>query len=130
MAKKRPMKLDDLFKLKAVGAVSISPDGTKVAFELKRFDLEQNKNFVNIMLVDVEGGKTRTLTRGNRVDLRPRWSPDGKRLAFTSDRDKGRTLWVLDMTGGQPRRITEPDGEWAEFAVVPHGRQVRCRGQA
>ena len=130
MAKKRPMKLDDLFKLKAVGAVAISPDGTKVAFELKRFDLQENKNFVNIMLVDVGGPKPRPLTCGNHVDLRPRWSPDGQRLAFTSDRDKGRTLWLLDMTGGEPRRISEPDGFVTDFAFSPNGRKIVYTRQA
>ena len=130
MAKKRPMKLVDLFKLKAVGAVAISPDGTKVAFELKRFDLQENKNFVNIMLVDVGGQKPRPLTCGNHVDLRPRWSPDGKRLAFTSDRDKGRTLWLLDMTGGEPRRISEPDGFVTDFAFSPNGRKIVYTRQA
>ncbi|MCG3128734.1 MAG: Dipeptidyl-peptidase 5 [Phycisphaerae bacterium] len=124
MPTQRPMKLDDLFALKAVGKVAIAPDGRRIAFELKRFDFEKNKNFVNIMLVDADGTRLRSLTRGERVDLLPKWSPDGTRLAFTSDRDKGRTLWVLPMEGGDPQRLTEPDGFVSDFAWSPDGSRI------
>lgn len=124
MAKKRPMKLEDLFKFKAVGTVAISPDGTRVAFELKRLDYEKNKNFVNIMLADVAGGRVRKLTRGDHVDTCPRWSRNGRKLGFLSDRDKGQTLWVLDMAGGEPTRVTEPDGIVSDFDFSPDGRRV------
>ena len=48
MPRKRLIQLEDLFRLKALGRVAISPDGTRVAYELKRFDLKDNKNFQQI----------------------------------------------------------------------------------
>ncbi len=124
MAKKRPMKIDDLFKLRAVGKVAISPDGGRIAFELKRFSLDENKNFCQIMLVDVASGEMRALTQGDHTDAMPRWSPDGSRLAFVSSRDKGATLWTLPMDGGQPTRLTKPDGSVKDFDWSPDGRYI------
>ncbi len=124
MARKRRIKPDDLFKLRAVGRVAISPDGRLLAFELKRFDLRENKNFVQIMLADVETGDVRALTEGKHCDSRPRWSPDGRLLAFLSDRDKGTSLWILPMAGGEPRRITDRDGHVREFAFSPDGHRL------
>ncbi|MCA9243113.1 MAG: S9 family peptidase [Phycisphaerales bacterium] len=124
MAKQRPMKIEDLFKLRGVGKVAMSPCGDHVAFELKRFDLKENKNFCQIMLADVESGETRPLTQGEHTDSNPRWSPDGSRLAFVSSRDKGGTLWCLPMDGGQPTRLTDPDGWVSDFSWSPDGRFI------
>jgi len=125
MAGKRPLSIDDLFRLRAVGHVAISPDGRKVVFELKRFDLKQNKNFVQLMLADSETGDVRALTAEARhSDTLPRFSPDGSQLAFLSDREKPNCLWVLPMTGGEPRRITDRDGVVKDFDWSPDGRRL------
>lgn len=124
MAKKRPLKLDDLFEMRAAGRVALAPNGRHVAFELKRFDLADNKNYQQLMLVDTETGEQRALTDGKRSDSAPKWSPDGRNLAFLSDRDKGTTLWVMPMTGGEPRRLTAPDGFVKDFDWSPDGRRI------
>ena len=126
MPRKRPMRLEDLFRLKVVGRVAISPDGRQVAFELKRLDAKDNKNYTQIMLADVARGSVRALTHGKHADTRPGWSPDGTRLAFLSNRDKTTCLWVLPMTGGEPRRVTDRDGHVHDFAWSPDGRRFAC----
>ncbi len=130
MPRKRPMQLDDLFRLRALGRVAMSPDGRQVAFEVKRFDSSENQNFTQLMLVDADGTQIRPLTDGKHNDHHPRWSPDGTRLGFLSDRDKGTTLWVLSMAGGEPERITEPDGSVKDFAWSPDGRRLALTWQA
>lgn len=122
MPKKTPIELDDLFRLKVVGRPAMSPKGDRIAFEMKRFDLKENKNFTQLMIVDVESGELRELTSGKHSDTQPRWSPDGKRLAFISNRDKGSCLFGMTMDGGEARRITDPDGFVHDFAWSPNGR--------
>lgn len=125
------MRLEDLHELKAVGRVALSPDGRQVVFELKRADLDENQNYTQLMIVDVAGGEPRALTAaGKHNDLLPKWSPDGTRIGFVSTRDKGATLWVLPMDGGEPRRLTDNDGFVADFAFSPDGRRIAYIWQA
>jgi dipeptidyl aminopeptidase/acylaminoacyl peptidase len=124
MPRKRPIQLDDLFRLRAVQRVAISPDLRQVAFELKRFDLSENRNFMQIMLVAVDGGTPRSLTSGKQVDSLPKWAPDGASLAFLSDRDKVTRLYILPMTGGEPRAVTDREGNVRDFAWSPDGRRL------
>ncbi len=124
MAKKRSIQLDDLFKLQVVGGVAISPDGSQVVFELKRADPEDNKNYVNLMLVDVATGAQRKLTDGKHCDTLPAWAPDGKKLAFISNREKAGAIYVLPMEGGEPQRITDREGNVGEFRWSPNGRKL------
>ncbi|MGE0479304.1 MAG: prolyl oligopeptidase family serine peptidase [Phycisphaerae bacterium] len=120
----RPVALDDLFRLNVVGRVAISPDGGCVVFEQKRYDLAANKNTCQLMAVDVDTGRVRELTGGGQKDTRPRWSRDGTHLAFISDREKAACLYVLPMDGGEPKRVTDRDGNVQEFDWSPDGRRL------
>ncbi len=124
MPKPRPLKLEDLFALKAVGRVALAPDRARIAYELKRFDAAANKNFQQIMLLDVHSGQTRPLTQGKHIDSLPRWSADGEYLAFISDREKVAALYVMPMSGGEPRRLTDRDGNVSDFDWSPDSRRL------
>ncbi len=125
-----PVEVDDLHRLKIVGRIAIAPTGAQIAFELKRSDAKENKNFVDLMLVDVATGESRALTSGDHNDLNPQWSPDGSQLAFISNREKAACLYVMPMTGGEPQRLTDRDGDVHDFAWSPDGKRLVLTYQA
>src|SRR5207249_2825063 len=65
-----------------------------------------NRGIARIGLADVSSGQVRQLTAGPGSDRQPRWSPDGRTLAFVSTRESGAQLWVLPIAGGEARRVT------------------------
>jgi dipeptidyl aminopeptidase/acylaminoacyl peptidase len=98
------MSPDDLYRLTLVGDARISPDGSRVAYVVRRLDREANDYVGNIYLW--ESGESRQLTAGGK-DSAPRWSPDGEHLAFLSGREEKAQIYLLPMAGGEPIRLTE-----------------------
>ena len=110
-AQKRAITIDDYLALKSVGDAQLSPDGKWVAYTVTEYSLKENRGTTRIWLVAAAGGEARPLTSGPGSDRQPRWSPDGRTLAFVSTRESGAQLWVLPIDGGEARRVTSlPDG--------------------
>ncbi|MBB30347.1 MAG: hypothetical protein CME25_15760 [Gemmatimonadetes bacterium] len=99
----RSVTPDDLFRITGVARPQISPDGTRVLFQVSRPDRESNKVGTNIYLLELDGGAPRQLTHSDKRDNSPQWSPDGTRLSFTSNRSGKSQIWILDLAGGDPR---------------------------
>jgi dipeptidyl aminopeptidase/acylaminoacyl peptidase len=126
------MRIDDLFSLKRIADPQISPDGKVVAYTLTTVDLPANRTQTNIWLAASGDASAWPLTNTTKHDRHPRWSPDGQRLLFESDRSGENQLWVIDVHGGEARQLTtitsearngiwSPDGRWIAFvsAVYP-----------
>src|SRR5882724_13474733 len=105
-AQKRAITIDDYLGLKSVGTPQLSPDGKWVAYTVTEHSLKDNRGITRIWLADVATGSGRQLTAGPGSDRQPRWSPDGRALAFVSTRESGAQLWVLPIAGGEARRVT------------------------
>src|SRR5216117_313869 len=105
-AQKRAITIDDYLALKSVGNPQLSPDGKWVAYTVTEQSLKDNRGITRIWLADVASGAVRQLTAGPGSDRPPRWSPDGRTLAFVSTRENGAQLWVLPIAGGEARRVT------------------------
>src|SRR3989454_780331 len=105
-AQKRAITVDDYLALKSVGNPQLSPDGKWVAYTVTEQSLKDNRGITRIWLADVASGSARQLTAGPGSDRQPRWSPDGRTLAFVSTRENGAQLWVLPIAGGEARRLT------------------------
>lgn len=105
----RPMVPEDLFRIRFVGDPQLHPDGRRVAFVVTTLSEARDEYLSTIWLVDVSGGEPRPFTRGPRRDTAPRWSPDGRWLAFVSERErKGKgQLHVMPADGGEPARLTD-----------------------
>ena len=118
---KRPITFEDLTKIQRISDPQVSPDGKWVAYVQGTVDLEANKTIRHLWLVPTEGGEPRQLTRGEGSDTHPRWSPDGKSIAFISTRGGTSQIWIVPIDGGEARQVTslstEADGvTWAAKA--------------
>lgn len=99
---------EDVFELTGVSDPRLSPDGATVAYVVTHIDGEANEYRGAIWLAPADGsGAPQPFTAGAKSDGDPRWSPDGTRLAFTSNRDgKVSQLYVMPVQGGEPRKLT------------------------
>src|SRR4051812_16616312 len=104
---RRPITAEDLAAIAVVDRPRLAPDGETVAFAVTTPDLEGRAYRSAIWTVPFGGGTPRQLTSGTARDRAASWSPDGRWLAFLSDRDgdKGQ-LHVLPISGGEARRLT------------------------
>jgi dipeptidyl aminopeptidase/acylaminoacyl peptidase len=120
------MRPGDLYELRWADDPRLSPDGRTAAFVVWSTDRETNDYTASIWLVAVDGAaQPRRLTRGKKQDVAPRWSPDGSRLAFASNRDsKAKQLYVLPVDGGEPLQLTELDEDVTEVVWSPGGTRI------
>jgi dipeptidyl aminopeptidase/acylaminoacyl peptidase len=110
---RRPMTPEDITRIVWVSDPQISPDGARVAFMATTLSEERDEYLSNVWIVDATGGEPRRFTAGPKRDREPRWSPDGRCLAFVSEREgkKKAQLYVMPADGGEARRLTdEPNG--------------------
>src|SRR5262249_55740684 len=103
---KHPPTAEDLFALKDVSDARISPDGNSIVYTVTSIDRANNRYLSNLWLVPAKGGQTVQLTTGNG-DSSPRWSPDGKKIAFSTTRDGKPSLAVVDV-GTRETRVLAP----------------------
>ena len=110
-AQKRAITFDDYIALKAVSDPQLSPDGKWVAYTVSTPSLQDNRNVARVWVAEVATGRTRQVTNGPGSDRQPRWSPDGKTLAFIATREGGAQVWLLPIAGGDARKVSSlPDG--------------------
>ncbi len=99
-------------------SVDVSPDGREVVFDL----------LGDIYTVSIDGGEAHALTHGVAWDMQPRYSPDSKLIAFTSDRGGGDNIWVMNRDGSSPRAVTHEDFRLTNSPVwTPDGRALAAR---
>jgi len=123
----RPVEPEDLLRIQVISDPQVSPDGRLVAFVVVTLDSEHDRTTSRLCLwvVPVVGGPARPLTRDGARDSSPRWSPDGRCLAFLSDRGGGKSqLWCLPLHGGEAWQVTHLDEEVESPSWSPDGRAL------
>lgn len=118
----------DLFELEYASDPQISPDGRWIVYVRRASDVMTDQRYSNLWIVSFDGKEHRPLTTGIFRDTSPRWSPDGTRIAYISDREGSPQIYVRWMDTGQTARITNvpfppegiawsPDGRYLSFAM-------------
>jgi dipeptidyl aminopeptidase/acylaminoacyl peptidase len=145
---KHPFTFEDMMALKRVGAPVPSPDGKWVVFDCVDVDLAANTKISHLWIVPAAGGESQRLNPTPNHEERPRFSPDGKRLIWTSKATDPTQIWMCDFNPeagqlvGKPHQVTSistgadggiwsPDGKNIVFvsAVYPDCKDDACNKQ-
>ncbi len=125
---KRPLRLDDLYRLEEVSDPQCSPDGKWIAYSVATIDREADKRLSHIWMASWDGAENLQLTFDAESETSPRWSPDGKYLSFVSSRPgktKGSQIWLLDRRGGEARQLTHiKDHTISQYAWAPDSKTL------
>ncbi len=108
--KKRAINLDDLARLKRVGAPVVSPDGDWVLYTVGQVDIKEDKTVSQLWLVKWDGSVHLQLTYAKEGASNPKFSPDGRYISFVSSRPgptKGDQVWMMDRRGGEAEQLTK-----------------------
>ncbi|HYP02558.1 MAG TPA: hypothetical protein VER76_20370, partial [Pyrinomonadaceae bacterium] len=117
---KRPLTIDDLLKVRRVGDPQLSPDGRWIAYQISDPDKAANRSRTQIYLVATAGGDPVQLTTGDTSATSPRWSPDGKRIAFV----RGGQIHTMDARGGDIKQVTTISTGASDPVWSPDGRML------
>src|SRR5262247_518977 len=119
---KRPMTFDDLMAIKRIGDAQISPDGSRVAYVVSDVDKNLNRGKRSVWAVPTSGGSPQQLITSDKNDFSPRWSADGKWIAFLSTRDGAPQIYVVGADGSNSRKVTSAPEGVSEFIWSPDGK--------
>lgn len=125
----RPLTLDDQHRFKDTGDPQCSPDGKWIAYTLTTTDATADKRDTDIWMVSIDGKENLRLTSSTESESSPRWSPDGRYLAFLSSRpgpakNRGAQIWLIDRRGGEAQQITDSKSRISGFEWSPDSKRM------
>lgn len=119
------LTVDDYFRIKDVEDPQISPEGKWVAYTVETHKLKEDANEDRVWMVPSAGGDAVPMTAEGVSSSHPRWSPDGKYLAFLSERGEGKQqVWILNRNGGEAQQLTSTIQDVEDFAWSPAGDKI------
>ncbi len=115
---------DQSLNSKTISGAQISPDGRYVAYAQQETNWDENDYVQQIWIAVVSTGERYKLTGGKKSSSGPQWSPDSKRLAFTSDRDGKRQIYLISPAGGEATQLTNEEGGVGGLGWSPDGASI------
>src|SRR6266403_2436100 len=109
--------------LRTISDLQFSPDGTRLAFVVTE-PSKGERRARHIWLYDKQSGSIRQFTYSAKTEISPRWSPDGKQLAFLSNRDDDQQIYVMRADGGEATALSKGKRSVQSFAWSPDGKQI------
>lgn len=108
-AQTHPLTVADLWAVQRVGGPSLSPDGRQAVISLTSYNLDENSSTGDLWILDTQANAPRQLTQHSSREGDATWSPDGKWIAFTAQRDgdEAAQVYLISPTGGEARRLTQ-----------------------
>ncbi|MGZ7046497.1 MAG: TolB family protein, partial [Candidatus Aminicenantales bacterium] len=107
----------------SIGELQLSPDGRRLALVVSE-PAKPSGQRRNIWIYDLPGRSLKPFTGSAKSDSRPRWSPDGRTLAFLSNRDGESQIYLIPVDGGEARALTESKTGISSFDWAPDGNRL------
>jgi dipeptidyl aminopeptidase/acylaminoacyl peptidase len=123
-ADKRAFTVEDLYRVKSISEVQVSPEGNTLMYVLGVTDLPRAKRISHIWMIGIDGNKNRQLTRSEKGESMPRFSPDGKWISFVSSRDGSSNLYLMPVGGGEAKQLTRISTGVSDPLWSPDGRSI------
>jgi dipeptidyl aminopeptidase/acylaminoacyl peptidase len=123
----RNLTVDDYFRIKEVADAQISPEGKWVAYTVKTHRQKEDDTTGRIWMAPTAGGGAIAVTGEGSCSSHPRWSPDGKYLAFLREKgdcDGDKQVWIINREGGEPEQLTDTAQEVKDFAWSPESDRL------
>jgi dipeptidyl aminopeptidase/acylaminoacyl peptidase len=127
-AQSRHIELNDAVKITSVSDPQISPDGKSIVIGVSRPNVDEDRRDSELVGIDIATGAQHVLTHDRKGVGSPRWSPGGDRLAFEAMAGEGKDakpqVFVLSMSGGDGKKITDAPNGVEQFAWRPNGQDI------
>src|SRR6202171_3916076 len=121
----RPVTIDDQFQIREVQDPQLSPDAQWVAYTVKTLNLKEDKSEERIWMAPFAGGEAVAMSTEGVSSSHPRWSPDGKYLAFLSARNEGKAqVWLLSRAGGEAQHLTDTPQDVDDYVWSPDSTRL------
>jgi dipeptidyl aminopeptidase/acylaminoacyl peptidase len=114
---------EDLYRIHFVNDPQVSPDGERVVFVQTIMD-EKKKYRSHLFIQQIKSKEVIQWTNGETKDTQPRWSPDGKQIAFLSNRTGKNQIWHISSAGGEATRLTHCKNGVNTFSWSPEGKTI------
>jgi dipeptidyl aminopeptidase/acylaminoacyl peptidase len=117
---KRSLTVEDLWAMRRIEKFSVSPDGKTIAFEVKSYSLEDNKENSDILLLDTASQVVRPFKNSSVNETEPRFHPDGKRISFIRDGQ----VWIANIDGSSEQQLTNIYTKASDHKWSPDGKRL------